>query len=256
MSWYVSRDLGFLPKDYPKPLYQVTALMSNTLMETADCLDLSDAKTIPSKLPEPRQRFLTQFADVFTTDGSLRTMTGPSMTIELCDDAIPYAVNGARPIPFACCETLKEMLDDMVKQGVIEPVSRPTNWLHPLVVVPKSYGKIRLSVELTRLNRHVKRPFHPLTTPKDAVCNISSRARVYSTFDAIHGYWHVPLDDASQELTTFLTPLGRFKFIRGTMRLISVGDEFCHRVDAAMRSIGLPQKSNHTEPGQSSIISK
>ena len=49
-------------------------------------------------------------------------MAGPPLSIELQSDAVPFAVNGARPIPFAQRDAIKKMLDDMVSQGVIQPV--------------------------------------------------------------------------------------------------------------------------------------
>ena len=84
------------------------------------------------------------------------------------------------------------MLDFMVHQGVINP-----------------NGKLRLCVDLTNLNRHVKRPFHPLTSPKDAVASVSNRARCFSVVDAVHGYWQIPLEESSQHLTICVTPWGR-----------------------------------------------
>jgi hypothetical protein len=36
-------------------------------------------------------------------------MEGPEMIIELKDDAEPYYVNGARPIPFADCPAVQRL---------------------------------------------------------------------------------------------------------------------------------------------------
>lgn len=99
-------------------------------------------------------------------------MKGPPMTIELQENAILISVNGARPIPFAQRDKVKQMLDKMVGQGIIAPVTQPTEWVHPLVVAAKPYGKLRLCVDLTRLNHFVKRPIHPLVTPRHAVAHI------------------------------------------------------------------------------------
>ena len=35
-----------------------------------------------------------------------------------------------------------------------------------------------------------------------------SGARIFSKLDANHGYWQIPLDDESQQLTTFNSPFG------------------------------------------------
>ena len=78
------------------------------------------------------------------------------------------------------------MLDDLVAQSIIAPVAEPTEWAHPLVVVGKPNGKLRLCVDLTKLNQHVKRPTHPLRSTKDLVAGIPPTSQIFSTFDAIH----------------------------------------------------------------------
>ncbi|QQP39057.1 Uncharacterized protein FKW44_019818 [Caligus rogercresseyi] len=66
--------------------------------------------------------------------------------------------------------------------------------------------KLRLTVDLRKLNQHVRRPDHPITSPKNAVSNIPPNARIFTTFDATSGYHQIPLHSKSQELTTFITP--------------------------------------------------
>ena len=52
--------------------------------------------------------------------------------------------------------------------------------------------------------------------------------------DAIKGYWQVPLAEKSQELTTFITPWGRYKYLRAPMGLSSTGDKYNLLMDAAV----------------------
>ena len=101
----------------------------------------------------------------------------------------------------------------------------PTDWVHPLVVVGKPDGKVRICVDLTKLNKYVRRPFHPIVTPKDVVLSISPKAAYFSKYDAAHGYRQIPLDEESQILMTFIIQWGRFKFLRGTMGVVSSGYE-------------------------------
>lgn len=42
---------------------------------------------------------------------------------------------------------------------------------------------------------------------------LSRYQKYFSTLDAIIGYWQVPLAEKSQELTTFITPWGRYKHL-------------------------------------------
>ena len=121
------------------------------------------------------------------------------------------------------------MLDD----GIIEPVTEPSEWCHPIVLVPKKgSSEMRLTVDLRRLNDQVRRPTHPARTPHDAVAAIG-KATYFTTLDARHGYWQVPLSDSAKPLTTFITPWGRFRFCRNPQGLISAGDVFNSRTDTA-----------------------
>jgi hypothetical protein len=222
LSWFVCVELGLLPPCYPEPI------MINTIVTASPPpIDMSD-------IPALEQKLLSDFEDVFDEEGPLKTMAGPPMSIELLPDAVPFAVSGARPIPYALRDRAKKMLDDMEANQIIAPVTEPTLWTHPMVIVEEPNGKLRFCADLTKLNQYVKRPYYPLVSPKDAVSSIASGAKVFSTFDARHGYWQIPLDEESQLLTTFITPWGRYKFLRGPMGLSSTGDEFCRRMAAAL----------------------
>ena len=188
---------------------------------------------------EKAMKSLTQeFADVFDTSGQLKPMNGKPIHIELKEDAVPYVVNGPRPIPIPLREKTKKLIFDMVEQGIIQEVSEPTDWVHPFTVVVKPDGSLRLCVDLRMLNKYVKRPHHPVRSPKDAVSAIPPGARYFTTLDAKSGYFQVELDKESQALTTFITPWGRFKHLRATMGLNCAGDEFNRRTDEALA--GLP----------------
>lgn len=112
----------------------------------------------------------------------------------------------------------------MVALGIITPISEPTDWVHPLVVMANTSGALSLTIDLSKLNKFVKRPVYFLLSPKDVVCDISPTSRYFGKLDAAHSYWKIPLDEASQLLTVFATPLGRFKCLRGVSGLCSTGE--------------------------------
>jgi hypothetical protein len=62
----------------------------------------------------------------------------------------------------------------------------------PLVVLRKPDGRLRVCVDHTRLNKYVRRPTHPVRTPKDAVSQIDSDTVYFSCFDATNGYFQIP----------------------------------------------------------------
>ena len=106
------------------------------------------------------------------------------MKIHLKEGATPSAIYTCRQIPFKWKEEVKNTLDTMVKNNIIRPITdTPLNWRHPLVIVPKKNNKLRLCVDLTKLNKHVKRPVYPRMTPKEAVSLIDSDSRYFTTLD-------------------------------------------------------------------------
>ena len=66
--------------------------------------------------------------------------------------------------------------------------------------------------------------------------------KYFTTLDSRHGYWQIPLDEASSKLTTFITPWGVYHFRRNVMGLISAGDEHNRRGDEALAGLENVQK--------------
>ncbi|XP_043188392.1 uncharacterized protein K02A2.6-like [Amphibalanus amphitrite] len=265
LAWYTAKKLGILPDHYPEPApRQLQQVNTRSAIEKHDAQPVSILKNKSVLLQSQQQRMqqqqsqqqqqpqkqqlqqlrsdlLTEFADVFTSkDNSvpLKPMTGPPMAIHITEDAKPFAVRASRPVPHAWRDNVKKQLDDMVRQGIITPLGdEPSDWCHPLVLVSKADGGVRICVDLTKLNKHVKRPLHPLSTPREAVSNISVNAKIFSTLDAKSGYWQLPLQESSQHLTTFITPWGRFRFLRAPMGLVSTGDEYGRRGGLALQGL-------------------
>ena len=66
----------------------------------------------------------------------------------------PFCVTTPRSIPFAYHEKLKQEIDLLVDQGIITPVTEPTDWCAPIVVAPKKgTDRIRMCVDLSKLKQ-------------------------------------------------------------------------------------------------------
>ena len=165
-------------------------------------------------------------------------MQGKPMRILLTEDAIPFALTSARSLPFAWKDQIKSQLEDMIEKNIIKEVKEPTDWCHPMVpVAKKNSNEVRLCVDLTKLNKFVRRGAHPVITPHEAVTSVTKGSRFFTKMDARAGYWQVPIAEQDQELTTFITPWGRFKFLRAPMGLSISGDEYNRRGDEALKTI-------------------
>ena len=219
LSWEATRDLAIVPRDYPKQIHRI---------------DGQAKEATSTKQRSTREQLIAEFPRVF--DGVLRVMPGELFQIHLQDDARPFCVNTPRRIPLAYREPLKKQLDSLQEQGIIVPVTAPAKWCSPIVVVPKKTpGEVRLCVDFTHLNKYIVRETYQSPTPHECVSSISAtRAKVFSSFDALKGYHQCPLDPESQDLTTFITPFGRFKYLRAPFGLSNISEHYNRRMTEAL----------------------
>ena len=69
---------------------------------------------------------------------------------------------------------MKEELKQMEEAGIIERVTGPTEWCATMVPVQKSNGKLRICVDLRKLNSAVNRARFVLPTLEDVAPNLVS----------------------------------------------------------------------------------
>ena len=108
---------------------------------------------------------------------------------------------------------VEEEFKRMEEAGIIERVTRPTEWCAPMVPVQKSNGKLRICVDLRKLNSAVQRARFVLPTLEGIAPKLDG-AQYSSKLHASSGFWRIPLRPDSAKLTTFITPFGRFCFKR------------------------------------------
>ena len=156
----------------------------------------------------------------------LGTMPG-EFKIQLKKGTEPYCLMTPRNIAAGLREKVKDEIDKMLLMKVIEPVEIPTEWCSGLTIAPKPNGAIRLCVDLTRLNKGVKREMYPLPRVSDMLSRLSE-GTIFSKMDANSGFWQVKLSEESKLFTTFISPWGRYCFRRMPFG-ISSAPEFYQR---------------------------
>eukprot|EP00731_Ephydatia_muelleri_P013210 Em0007g520a len=110
------------------------------------------------------------------------------------DSSVQPVVCPVRNQPIALRGRLKEELDKMEELKVIRKIEQPTEWVNSLVVVEKhKTKKLRLCLDPRPLNKAIQREHFQLPTLEDIATRLSG-ATVFSTLDANHGYWQIPLD--------------------------------------------------------------
>ncbi|XP_064475528.1 uncharacterized protein K02A2.6-like [Ornithodoros turicata] len=144
--------------------------------------------------------------------GSLGRMKA-TYSIRLKQDARPHAVTYPRRVALPLLPGVQAELHRMEELGVIKKVEHATEWCAPMVVVRKKNGSLRICVDYGELNAQVVRERIFMPTVEENL-NKVTQAKVFSKLDCNAGYWQAPLSPESCELTTFITPLGRYQFLR------------------------------------------
>ena len=133
--------------------------------------------------------------------------------IKLTPSYKPFNQTTPRRIPIPLFPKVKEELARMEAMGVIEKVDAPTEWCSPIVIVPKSNGKVRICGDFIQLNKAILHENHPMPTTEQTLQKLAG-AKVISKLDANIGFWQRRLKDSSKLLTTFITPWGQYCYTR------------------------------------------
>ena len=96
---------------------------------------------------------------------------------------------------------------------VVNGLQRPLLGSAGMVVVPKPDGRIRICVDLTKLNQSVHREHHILPSVEQSLAQLKGET-IFSKLEANSGFWQIELTKESSLLTTFITPFGRYCFNR------------------------------------------
>lgn len=195
------------------------------ILQSDDCCKVEQKENLTENLIK------IKYGDVFSGLGRI----GNKCKIEI-DERFKPVVHAQRKVPYALTTKLKEHLIQLEEKGVIKKVSKPTDWVSSLVIVPKSNDDIRVCLDPTDLNKAIKRPYFPLPVVEDVLTKLEG-ARIFTSLDAKSGYWQVELDEESQELTCFNTPFGRYVFKRLPFGVKSASEEFQMRLVEALDGI-------------------
>ena len=118
-----------------------------------------------------------------------------------------------RRFPIAMQIKLRFELDGLANLKVITLVTKPTEWFSQISVQTKKNGRLRICIDPRPLNAVIQWETYPLPTIDDLLLELAN-AKVFSKVDLSNGYWHCELDEASSLLTTFVTPCGRYRWLR------------------------------------------
>ncbi len=190
--------------------------------ETVHAVHDSPRYTSPSEI---RAKYPNLFAE------KLGTFPGYKHEIRVKPGASPKIAR-LRPVPLARREAVDKEIAEMERQGIWEKVTR-SEWVHPMVSVPKKNGGIRITTDLSPLNPDIVPEQFPIPSIKDILLEMRG-AKVFSKLDLRKGYFHIVLDEKSRCFTTTITPRGLFQYQRLPMGLKESASVFQRLVDQTL----------------------
>ena len=165
---------------------------------------------------------VNNFADDFSGVGKLKNFQ-PKLHVN--KDVKPIA-QPVRGLPFGLRDKVDKKLDELLKEDIIEEVpSGPTEWVSPLVVVPKPDGDKRVCVDMRRANEAIERERHPIPTIEEVLHDVNG-STAFSKLDLKWGFHQVELETESRRITTFITQRGLFQYKRLMFGITSTPEKY------------------------------
>ena len=187
-------------------LYEIDQL----ILEKRKELLADDEEGILEKLPAQYH----DWADIFSKKAS--DMLPPDRhcnhKIRLEEGASPTQVIGYSPLRKQSIEELeaaKQYLIDNLNKGFLTAGDAP--YASPILMARMPNGKLRFCVDYRRLNAITQKDRYPLPLIDELIERLS-RAKIFTKLDIRQGFHRIRMSPESEELTTFRTRYGAFKY--------------------------------------------
>ncbi|CAB3999011.1 Retrovirus-related Pol poly [Paramuricea clavata] len=180
------------------------------------------------------QHIVNNHSSVFQGQGKLQ-----NKQIELIiDETVKPVAQKQRRIPFNLREKVERELSKLEHDDIIEPVpdTEETDWISPLVIVPKKDDNIRLCVDMRAANNGIERVRHPIPTVKDVSLELND-AKFFTKLDLTQAYHQLELSPSSRHITTFATHNGIYRFKRLNYGTNSAAEIFQHTLQQVLQGI-------------------
>ena len=155
------------------------------------------------------KRVVQKYSHVFCGLGKLRHQTGEL----LVDKDVKPVTQRQRRIPFHLRAKVDAELSRLQDEDIIVrvPDTEATEWISPIVIVPKKDDNIRLCIDMRAANTAIKRIRHPIPTVHDVTHELNG-AKFFTKLDFTQAYYQLELAPSSRQITTFIHPCGVVPF--------------------------------------------
>ena len=114
---------------------------------------------------------------------------------------------------------VKDEIEKLPTANVIH--SSRSSWSALIIVVPKGDRGKLLVIDYRALNKVTRKFTWPMPKVEDIFSNLNG-AKYFSTLDLRAGYHHIKLDKSSITKTAFISPFGKYEYVKVPFRLALV----------------------------------
>ena len=191
--------------------------------------------TIPEDARQALEAILMSHLDVFSMDENDLGRTDLIKHHIDTGDAKPVR-QPLRRFPPAHVEAISGHVDNLLKQGTIEPSSSP--WASNVVLAKKRDGTLRCCTDYRQLNAVTRKDVYPLPRINDCLDAMAS-ASLFSTFDLRSSYHQVEVALQDRDKTTFICPRGMYRYKTMPFGLCNAPSTFQRLMDVALSGLHL-----------------
>ena len=163
--------------------------------------------------PEQQEEFRSMVRDhlpvISSSDDDVGACSTIPIRIQLYEETPIY--QRVRRFSPPITEAIELQCKELHDLGIIEPSISP--WSSPVVPVIKPDKSLRLCVDYRKLNKVTIPDRFPMPNLSDSVFSLHG-IKYFTSLDLVRGYYQLPLDKDSKELTAFSTAYGHWQFKR------------------------------------------
>lgn len=130
-------------------------------------------------------------------------------------------------------EAMEKEIEELLSKGFIRRSRSP--WSSPTFFVPKKDGKLRMVINYTKVNALCELDRYVLPLMSDCLDRLRG-AKVFSSLDAVSGYYQIRVHPPDVPVTAFTTPFGNFEFLVLPFGLASAPSTFARLMDSIFPS--------------------
>ncbi|KAI5170401.1 hypothetical protein PAEPH01_1400 [Pancytospora epiphaga] len=105
----------------------------------------------------------------------------------------------------------KAEIDKLINLGIIQPSTSP--YSAPAFSILKKNNEVYLVVDYCRLDKVTVFDGFPFSSAWDTLRSLNGN-QIFTQIDLRNGYHQMPLDETDWYLTSFVTPIGQYKYTR------------------------------------------